>query len=157
MKALTICQPYAHLIAIGAKRVENRTWATGYRGPLAIHAGQSRSWLSDGDEQRYPDMAWGAVVAVADLAACYPIDMILDGRLPEQHEWVAQHPHTHGPECWVLDNIRRLPAPIPCFGHQGLWRLPPHVEAAVGREGNLLATDDPSDLPDPSDPVTTDH
>ena len=45
MKALTICQPYPHLIMLGEKPVENRTWATSYRGPLAIHAGKSRQWL----------------------------------------------------------------------------------------------------------------
>jgi hypothetical protein len=39
MKALTITQPYATLIAIGAKRIETRGWPTQYRGPLAIHAG----------------------------------------------------------------------------------------------------------------------
>lgn len=38
MKALTLTQPWATLVAIGAKRVETRSWATSYRGPLAIHA-----------------------------------------------------------------------------------------------------------------------
>jgi len=45
MKAVTIYQPYAELIARGEKRVENRSWRTDYRGPLAIHAGCSRAWL----------------------------------------------------------------------------------------------------------------
>jgi hypothetical protein len=40
MKAITITQPYATLIAIGAKHIETRSWATNYRGPLAIHAGK---------------------------------------------------------------------------------------------------------------------
>ncbi len=44
MKALTICQPYAELIMRGVKRVENRTWATRYKGALLIHAGKSREW-----------------------------------------------------------------------------------------------------------------
>lgn len=39
MKALTLTQPYASLAAIGAKRIETRSWSTSYRGPLAIHAG----------------------------------------------------------------------------------------------------------------------
>ncbi len=38
MKALTLWQPWATLVAIGAKRVETRSWSTSYRGPLAIHA-----------------------------------------------------------------------------------------------------------------------
>lgn len=40
MKVLSLTQPYATLIAIGAKRIETRSWATPYRGPLAIHAAQ---------------------------------------------------------------------------------------------------------------------
>lgn len=39
MKALTLTQPYASLIAIGAKRIETRGWRTHHRGPIAIHAG----------------------------------------------------------------------------------------------------------------------
>lgn len=37
-KAITLSQPYATLIAIGAKKIETRRWATTYRGPLLIHA-----------------------------------------------------------------------------------------------------------------------
>jgi hypothetical protein len=39
MKALTIYQPQASLIAIGAKEFETRSRRISYRGPLAIHAG----------------------------------------------------------------------------------------------------------------------
>jgi hypothetical protein len=42
MKALSLYQPYASLIAIGAKTIETRHWATKYRGPLAIHATASK-------------------------------------------------------------------------------------------------------------------
>lgn len=42
MKALTLHQPWASLIAVGAKRIETRSWSTKYRGPLAIHAGAKR-------------------------------------------------------------------------------------------------------------------
>jgi len=38
MKCLTLTEPWALLVAIGAKRIETRSWGTSYRGPLAIHA-----------------------------------------------------------------------------------------------------------------------
>ena len=38
MKAITLTQPWASLVALGAKRIETRSWNTNYRGPLAIHA-----------------------------------------------------------------------------------------------------------------------
>ena len=40
MKALTLHQPWASLIAVGAKTIETRSWSTKYRGPIAIHAGR---------------------------------------------------------------------------------------------------------------------
>jgi hypothetical protein len=39
MKAITLKQPWADLIVYGGKNVENRTWGTDYRGPLALVAG----------------------------------------------------------------------------------------------------------------------
>lgn len=38
MKALTLTQPWATLVALRYKRIETRSWSTRYRGPLAIHA-----------------------------------------------------------------------------------------------------------------------
>jgi len=38
MKALSIKQPWASLIAHGIKNVENRTWKTNFRGKIFIHA-----------------------------------------------------------------------------------------------------------------------
>lgn len=41
MKAITLIQPWASLIAMGNKKIETRSWKTNHRGPLAIHAGAS--------------------------------------------------------------------------------------------------------------------
>lgn len=38
VKAISLWQPWASLIALGPKTIETRSWATDYRGPLAIHA-----------------------------------------------------------------------------------------------------------------------
>jgi hypothetical protein len=40
-KALSVRQPFAELLVTGIKPVENRTWDTDHRGPLAIHAAQT--------------------------------------------------------------------------------------------------------------------
>ena len=42
MKAITLHQPWASLVALGVKTIETRSWPTKYRGPLAIHAGKGR-------------------------------------------------------------------------------------------------------------------
>lgn len=38
MKALSLLQPWATLIDVGAKTIETRSWPTSYRGLVAIHA-----------------------------------------------------------------------------------------------------------------------
>lgn len=116
MKAITICQPYAHLVALGVKPIENRTWPTRYRGAIAIHAGKSRSWLGEDDEATYPEMAFGALVAVATLYDC-----VVVANLPAH---LIDHEHANGPWCWLLMDVRRLVTPVPIRGAQGLWTLP---------------------------------
>jgi hypothetical protein len=41
MKAITLHQPWATLVAIEQKKIETRSWPTSYRGPLAIHAAKT--------------------------------------------------------------------------------------------------------------------
>lgn len=114
MKAITICQPYAELIARGEKPIENRMWSTPFRGPLAIHAGKSLNWLDDDDNPA--DFVFGAVVAVADLVACLHVNQAW----PSRWRHLIDHEHANGPWCWVLENVRRID-PVPYRGAQGLW------------------------------------
>lgn len=135
MKCLTICQPFAYLIVTPQdelprfavqKRVENRTWKTDYRGPLLIHAGKSKKFLS-GNETTYPEMPFGAIVGVCDLVGCVEVQQnILDKTIvPEsardKYPWLARHEHAEGPFCFILENIRRLKNPIPYSGSLGLF------------------------------------
>lgn len=54
MRAISLTQPYASLIALGAKKIETRSWRTGYRGPLAIHAAQGLGPV--GGKRGYEDL-----------------------------------------------------------------------------------------------------
>lgn len=127
MKALTICQPYAELIARGDKPIENRMWATSYRGPLLIHAGKSREWLDEDDEVLYPGMPFGAFVAVADLVACLHVNQAW----PNCWRHLVGHEHANGPWCWVLENVRRFDVPLPAKGAQGLWESAMPIDARI--------------------------
>lgn len=98
MKALTIRQPWASLIATGVKTIETRSWSTKYRGLLLVHAGMARPASLPGYMLARPeyDLPWrlqrwsgdgrvfaemvenhllplGAVVAVAQLVDVVPI------------------------------------------------------------------------------------
>jgi len=132
MRALTISQPYASLIADGLKPVENRRWPTKYRGPLAIHAGKGTQYLDGAELAQYPT---GAVIATCQLIACFSRDeaIVLADQKTLSRElmdlgwelghmlWLLGHEHCEGPLCWVLSDVAKLPEPIPARGRQGLW------------------------------------
>lgn len=48
MKAISIKQPWASLVAAGYKTVECRTWKTAYRGPLLICSSKGDFEINDG-------------------------------------------------------------------------------------------------------------
>lgn len=56
MKALTIHQPWASLIAAGVKTIETRSWSTRHRGPLAIHAGKARPECTQWEDGPFDDI-----------------------------------------------------------------------------------------------------
>lgn len=120
MKALTICQPYAELIVRGEKVIENRTWPTAYRGPLAIHAGKSRAWMTADDQWKFPAMVFGAIVATATLRDCVRV-----ADLPAE---LRDNEHANGPWCWLLSDVTGLVPPVPCCGAMGLWEWSPDQE-----------------------------
>ena len=89
VKAITIWQPWASLIAIGAKQYETRSWETKYRGPIAIHAakkdpcklpllGMGAFEEATKEELEKAGLAWcllptGKIIATAELVECWKI------------------------------------------------------------------------------------
>lgn len=136
IRGLTLCQPMAWAIAVGAKQIENRPWEP-WRGVthVAIHAGkrwsqeharQIESLLDCSLPQRTVDplMAAGVIVATARIAGV--ITAIDDAPSPDHARWFS------GPFGWVLDDVRPLASPIPWpKGSLGLWKLPADIEAEV--------------------------
>lgn len=125
MKALTVSQPFASLIATGEKFVENRTYQISHRGELAIHAGKGRQYLTKTELAAYPT---GHVIAVAKLVACVKLSEVAErGRFTpiEGSRYtvgdILDHEHTEGPWCWILEDIRKLKVPKQINGQQGLW------------------------------------
>lgn len=143
MKCLSVHQPWAWLIERGVKRVENRSWWTSYRGPLAIHASQTRERMSDATErlirERWPDSAgifpgfrtreivYGAVLCTVVLVDCVkagPSTPAPAGQEP----WCDRVPGTFW---WVLERVTRLDTPLFVRGMQGLFEV--DLGAPVGR------------------------
>lgn len=102
MKALSIKQPYANLIADGHKTIEMRTWRTMYRGDLLLCS------------SKQPDIApAGMAVATAELVACRPM-------IPGDVER-ALRDYERGLVSWVLQDVKKIAEPFPVRGRLMLF------------------------------------
>lgn len=147
MRGLSLWQPWATLMALDAKRFETRSWASPYRGPIAIHASKNRQELElcleepfravlvAGGIHKIGDLPFGAFVAVGELIACYETP---SSSIPMRvyHQEVekcrAEHEYAFGnyePQrfAWKFVNVRSLVEPIPARGFQGLWNIEPEL------------------------------
>lgn len=128
MKALSVRQPWAGLIACGAKDIENRTWNTSYRGTLAICAGKSLG--ASQTEAEYLFSKFNASATATGVLVCI-VDLV--GVISEQngvYSWDLPDPFPSlddscfaGPFGWVLENAR-LVKPVPVSGKLGLFEIP---------------------------------
>ena len=149
MKAITLHQPWASLIACGLKTIETRDWPppraiVGSR--IAIHAAKREpdSWeWSDDIRLAYEQgdflMSLGAVVATARLAGFYQVTQNprLRGWEPDDR-YVLATDHFSTPEhreveidpwgdfslgrwLWMLTDIQQIEPPILARGRQRLW------------------------------------
>lgn len=140
MKALSLWNPYAMLIALMAKMYETRHWPTKYRGLLAIHA--ATRWTPDLREftfqvgEKYPHLQegmarldwsqsargnpyFGSMLCIVRL-----VDVISTNHLPE-HLISRQEANFGNYEpnrfAWKLEMVEVFEKPIPARGFQRLW------------------------------------
>jgi len=127
MKALSLKQPWAWLVVEGMKDIENRKWATKYRGKILIHA--SKNWDAEGERWLYikdckgeipmggreipmrhdPRIIYGAIIGSADILNC-----VVESKSP----WFV------GPYGFVLANASRVEEITFCKGRLGFFEVP---------------------------------
>lgn len=118
MKALSVRQPWAWAIMEGHKPIENRTWRTTHRGPIAIVASRSRDSLESGlaflrhlDIEPPEEFVFGAILGTVELVDIHPITLV-------------RNPFAEGPFCWLFERQRKLARPIPFAGRLCLFEVP---------------------------------
>jgi hypothetical protein len=156
MRGLTVRNPWAWAIAAGFKPVDNRSLNTRYRGPLAIHAGQTGS-ARGAHDPRILDAArqlnehavdrrqlpLGAVVALAELIDCHPDQGCCRPWGESEYEEAGGRKRTAIYHL-VLDDVRQLVEPVPCRGALGLWR--PSAEVVDAIREQIEAADTASEV-----------
>ena len=111
--ALSVRQPWAWAIVAGIKTVENRSWATRYRGRLLIHS--SGRFDREGVETLrrmrgfvLPDeFELGALIGEVRL-----VDVVTNAR----SRWAID-----GQYHWLLDRPRQKRVAVRCVGQLGLF------------------------------------
>lgn len=151
MKLISLWEPWATLMAIGAKRIETRSWRTPYRGWLAIQAskgGLSKRNLADCLEEPAFKLALAGetlspscIVAVVRMVDCCPMEDrgCLPGVFrdypeldtPQEREFGDFHEGRWG---WVTEDLFRLPTPIPFRAKQGLCDVPAEIVFELRRQ-----------------------
>lgn len=147
VKALTVHQPWAGLIAAGCKTAECRSWPPPpslVGGDLAIHAAKRRAAARDGAldalaalearHRRALGLAYGCVVAVVRRVEAWRVVYVggsgwaddvkvrsLDGktmRFVRPDGWGDWSP---GVWLWTWEAVDRLDPVVPARGRQGVW------------------------------------
>ena len=129
MKALTLTQPWATLVMSGRKKFETRSWATGYRGRIAIHSSKGMPGYAKEaarefglDPETLPRGVVLGYVYVMAVAATEDVREALTWA--EDHLELAYGDFDDGRWAWQLANPTPLPEPIPAKGALGLWDWP---------------------------------
>ena len=157
MLALSLYQPWATLVMIGAKRIETRSWSTDHRGAIFLHASKKKSreqinlWheepfhsvLREAGIRRWQDLPLGAVLGTVEIIDCKPIVAEYVPTAAGLSEWHEEQDATgmqpppepersfgnYGPGrfAWMLDRPNKFNTPIPHPGRQRLFNIHPQA------------------------------
>lgn len=155
---LTLYEPYAALMRVGAKVIETRGRPTKYRGPLGIHAAktvppaymeafrnpQIRRALEKAGYTEWDDFEaeLGTIVCVVNVIDCRRIEasgVIPDNLMNTCWTYPPEEPelsfgnYTPGRFAWITDGLPcRFIEPITARGKQGIWYFEhPSLDKAV--------------------------
>jgi hypothetical protein len=148
MRVISLWEPWASLMAANVKRNETRSWATPYRGWLAIASTASMNTTCKqllatppfSDEVRkalgresmptpqfIASFQLGRILCIVKLERVLSTDQIQAVPYPES----LFGDYTPGRFAWMTRDCRKLPEPIPHRGSQGLSLVDPDIEAAI--------------------------
>ena len=136
MKAMSIYQPWATLVVIGAKKFETRSWSTKYRGPLLIHATKDfpRDRQRIGNEPIFYHATnkmskfWhvggyapgGNIIGRVELVGCYKTEFIRD-RIDETERTFGDYGDNRWAWCFVMP--QEFESLIEAKGAQRIWEF----------------------------------
>ena len=139
MKAISLHQPWASMIARGEKTIETRWWRTTHRGDLLICSTKKPS---------YSSLPCGFAIAIVDVYDCIPYESKHDLEsgfdelkarmvLELQKECDRQVWSTSRVWSWMLRDIRRITTVFAVHGCQGFFEVETSFPIAFTRVSAL--------------------
>ena len=133
MKALTLHQPWASLLALGFKPDETRSWRTKHRGPLAIHASvaiteQARQAADNEHVHAFllsKGLTFDTLPRGCFIGHCHVVDVVPTAAVRQQRTAAQLATGDYGPRryAWLIQHPGVMPA-VECKGGQRLWNVP---------------------------------
>jgi len=117
MKAISLHQPWASLIAKGQKTIETRFWPTRYRGDLLIVSTK---------KPKFQDYPLGKALCIVRVTGCR--------RMTVSDEEKAQCLWEYGKWAWELSDMRPI-EPFDVKGQQGFYEVDMEVPVKEARAG----------------------
>jgi hypothetical protein len=136
MKVLSLLQPWASLVVIGAKKFECRSWKTEYRGSIIIHASATKPnrreklfFEQDSFFKKYIEnlefLPYGALIGKVVLKDIYRTEWLLQNlEMMPYHQWgqeLAFDDYSPNRYAWQLEQAEKFSTVLPIKGSLGLW------------------------------------
>jgi activating signal cointegrator 1 len=151
MKAICLWEPWASLMAVGAKTIETRSRAIKYRGDLLICAAKHQTkaeemelaskWLWAYREKfrgyignfhdLWDGMPFGRAVCVVEVYDCLPASSVYKSISIEERQLGDYHT---GRWAWLTKNVQRIREPFPVQGKQFFFDVSDELVKAALRE-----------------------
>ena len=133
MNVISIIQPWAELIVIGAKHYETRTWSTNARGRILIHAsgkrdkdferisqsGHFKTFLTGDHAYKY--LSFGAIIGEATIEGVYACDVARNHITETESvfgDWRTGH------YAWQMVKPIKYRTAYPVKGQLSIWDFP---------------------------------
>jgi hypothetical protein len=139
MKVITLQQPWATLVVMGAKTYETRGWSTNHRGRILIHAGKSREMGSavihlPPFKKFIPDfhaLPFGAIVGEACVSYTVQTENVRKKIFGTDE--LAFGDYSTGRFAWKLTEPKSYKNPVYCNGSLSLWDCPDEILDQIKR------------------------
>lgn len=151
MKVISLLQPWATMLVMGAKRIETRSWNTKFRGDILIHASQKMDYQQKNlcyespfadFLELYDELPLGKIIGKARIVDTIPSeDLFIAGntsvqvgsdvwKLNKQEYQLGDYsPRRYG---WLLTDAVEFTNKLPVKGQLSIWDFPKQICLGCG-------------------------